>query len=187
MAWEPLGWEPIAFSEIEPFPCAVLSERFPGVPNLGDITEIDWSDVVERYGKPDIIVGGSPCQSFSIAGGRESLDGESRLMFEYIRAIDEVRPDWFVWENVPGCLSAKGIEGERGGAFQCLLNALDECGYGMAWRVLDAQYYGLAQRRKRVFLVGCLGNPERAGKVLFEPGCLCWDNPPRREPRKDLA
>lgn len=107
-AWEPLGWEPVAFSEIEPFPCAVLAERFPNVPNLGDITEIDWKEVLEKYGEVDLIVGGSPCQSFSVAGKREGLSGESRLMFEYIRAVQEVRPRWFVWENVPGALTSEG-------------------------------------------------------------------------------
>lgn len=117
VAWEPLGWKADAFSEIEPFPCALLEERYPDVPNLGDVTKIDWSDYLERNRRPDVLVGGSPCQSFSIAGGRESLDGESRLMFEYIRAAAELRPRWVVWENVPGCLSAKGLEGERGGGF----------------------------------------------------------------------
>lgn len=114
-AWEPLGWEPVAFSEIEPFPCAVLQHHYPEVPNLGDVTKIDWSDFLEKNERPDILVGGSPCQSFSIAGGRESLEGESRLMFEYIRAAAELRPRWLVWENVPGALSAKGLQGERGG------------------------------------------------------------------------
>ena len=75
VAWGPLGWEPIAFSEIEPFPCAVLAERFPNVPNLGDVTEIEWRRFARKHGKPDIVVGGSPCQSFSVAGGREGLDG----------------------------------------------------------------------------------------------------------------
>lgn len=114
VAWRDLGWEPMAFSEIEPFPCEVLKEHYPDVPNLGDVTKIDWSDFIEYNGRPDLLVGGSPCQSFSIAGSRDSLDGESRLMFEYIRAADELRPRWIVWENVPGALSAKGMQGERG-------------------------------------------------------------------------
>ena len=117
VAWEPFGWEPVAFCEVDEFPSAVLAYRFPNVPNLGDITQVDWSDFNERYGAVDLIVGGSPCQSFSVAGKRESLQGASRLMFEYIRAVDEVRPEWFVWENVPGALSAKGLEGEAGGGF----------------------------------------------------------------------
>ncbi len=187
VAWEPLGWKADAFSEIEPFPCALLEERYPDVPNLGDVTKIDWSDYLERNRRPDVLVGGSPCQSFSIAGGRESLDGESRLMFEYIRAAAELRPRWVVWENVPGCLSAKGLEGERGGAFQCLLRELAQLGYGLCWRVLDAQFFGVAQRRRRVFLVGRLGDPGRAFQVLFEPDCVRGDNPPSREKRAQLA
>lgn len=187
VAWEPLGWEPIAFSEIEPFPCAVLERRYPNVPNLGDITKIDWSKAIEQYGKPDLIVGGSPCQSFSIAGGRESLDGESRLMFEYIRAVREVRPRWLLWENVPGALSAKGQEGEPGGAFRQLLEELAECGYGLAWRVLDAQFFGVPQRRRRVFLVGCLGDPERAASVLLEREGMRGDLASSKLKREELA
>ena len=187
VAWGPLGWEPMAFSEIEPFPCEVLKERFPEVPNLGDVTKIDWSDFIEQNGRPDLLVGGSPCQSFSMAGSRDSLEGESRLMFEYIRAADELRPRWIVWENVPGALSAKGLEGERGGAFQCLLRELAKLGYGVCWRVLDAQYFGVAQRRRRVFLVGCLGDPGRAAEVLLEPDCMSGHPAPSREPRQGAS
>ena len=97
VAWQPLGWEPVCFSEIDPFPSAVLAARFPNVPNLGDITKIDWSTYA---GSADVVVGGSPCQSFSIAGKREGLAGASGLMFEYIRAVRELRPRFFVWENV---------------------------------------------------------------------------------------
>lgn len=136
-AWDGLSWEPVAFSEVDPFACAVLAHHYPDVPNLGDITRIDWKPYA---GTIDLVVGGSPCQSFSIAGGRESLDGESRLMFEYVRAVREIRPRWLVWENVPGALSAKGLQGEKGGAFGCLLRELDDLGYGLAWRVLDASH-----------------------------------------------
>lgn len=184
VAWESLGWEPVAFSEIEPFPCELLKQRFPDVPNLGDITKIDWSDYA---GTVDLVVGGSPCQSFSVAGNRESLQGESRLMFEYIRAIREIRPRYLLWENVPGRLSAKGQEGEKGGAFRQLLSELCECGYGLAWRVLDAQFFGVAQRRRRVFLVGCLGDPHRAAEILFESESLRWDHPSSRDKRQELA
>ena len=149
LAWHQLGWEPVAFSEIDPFPSAVLAERFPDVPNLGDITQIDWS----RIGAVDLVVGGSPCQSFSVAGKREGLAGASGLMFEYIRCVRELRPRWFVWENVPGALSSEG-----GAAFGQLLTEMDDLGYGLAWRVLDAQFFGVAQRRRRVFLVGSLGD-----------------------------
>lgn len=187
VAWEPLGWEPMAFSEIEPFPCQVLKERFPDVPNLGDITKIDWRSFYAENGRPDLVVGGSPCQSFSIAGGRDSLEGESRLMFEFIRAADELRPRWVVWENVPGALSAKGMQGEKGGAFQCLIEELSKLGYGICWRVLDAQYFGVAQRRRRVFLVGCLGDLRRAASVLFEPDSLCGNPAPSRAPREGAS
>lgn len=132
VAWEPLGWEAMAFAEIEPFPCAVLEERFSEVPNLGDVTKVDWSEFIESSGRPDLLVGGSPCQSFSVAGGRESLDGESRLMFEYIRAVQELRPRWFVWENVPGALSAKGLEGDAGGLSDSCSRSWPTA--GMAWR-----------------------------------------------------
>lgn len=181
-AWEPLGWEPVAFSEIEPFPCAVLAERFPNVPNLGDITEIDWKEVLERYGEVDLIVGGSPCQSFSVAGKREGLSGESRLMFEYIRAVQEVRPRWFVWENVPGALTSEG-----GGAFGQLLREMDGLGYGVAWRVLDSRFFGVPQRRRRVFAVGRLGDIEGPCQVLFEPEMLRWDAPSGNKRWEELS
>lgn len=181
VAWEGLGWEPVAFCEIDPFPSAVLAHRFPEVPNLGDITKVDWSEFNGKR-KPDLIVGGSPCQSFSVAGCREGLAGESGLMFEYIRAVRELRPRCFLWENVPGALSS-----EQGEAFRQLLSEMDEIGYGMAWRVLDAQFFGVAQRRERVFLVGCLGDPRRAAEVLFEPDGLRWDTPSSRDKRKELA
>ena len=184
VAWEPLGWEPLAFSEIDAFPCAVLAERFPGVPNLGDITKIDWKKAVKAYGKPDLVVGGSPCQSFSVAGGRTGLDGASGLMWEYVRCVRELMPRWLLWENVPGALSSS-----HGEDFRCLLEALDACGYGLAWRVLDAQFFGLAQRRERLFLVGSLGDggAERACSVLFEPESLSWDSQSSREKRQELA
>ena len=180
LAWHQLGWEPVAFSEIDPFPSAVLAERFPDVPNLGDITKVDWSEI----GPVDLVVGGSPCQSFSVAGKREGLAGASGLMFEHIRCVREIRPRWFVWENVPGALSSEG-----GAAFGQLLTEMDDLGYGLAWRVLDAQFFGVAQRRRRVFLVGSLGDggAERACEVLFEPESLRWDPPSSREKRKALA
>ena len=130
VACEDMGWEALAFAEIDPFPSAVLAERFPNVPNLGDVTKVKW----KKYkGKCDLVVGGSPCQSFSIAGKREGLQGESGLMFEYIRAVCEIRPRWFLWENVPGALSSEGGE-----AFRQLLYEMDKLGYGLAWRILDA-------------------------------------------------
>ena len=182
VAWEPLGWEPVAFCEVDAFPSAVLAHRWPHVPNLGDITKVDWSEYAKGKRKPDVVVGGSPCQSFSVAGSREGLAGESGLMFEYIRAVRGIMPRCFVWENVPGALSS-----EHGEAFRQLLSEMDALGYGLAWRVLDAQFFGVAQRRERVFLVGCLGDPRRAARVLFEPDGLRWDAPSSREKRKELA
>lgn len=179
LAWEPLGWEPVAFSEIEPFPCAVLAERWPDVPNLGDITKIDWKEEID--GAIDLVVGGSPCQSFSVAGKREGLKGASGLMFEYIRCVQELRPRWFLWENVPGALTS-----EDGGAFGQLLREMDELGYSLAWRVLDAQFFRVAQRRRRLFLVGHLG-AESPAEVLFEPDCLSGNPQSSREKRKELA
>ena len=179
VAWEPLGWKPIAFSEIEKFPCELLDKRFPNVPNLGDITKIDWT---EYEGKVDLIVGGSPCQSFSYAGKREGLSGESGLMFEYIRAVRSVRPRYFIWENVPGAFSS-----EKGEAFRQFLTEMDECGYGMAWRVLDAQFFGVPQRRRRVFVVGCFGDTKRAAEILFKSESMCWDFASSRKKREDIA
>lgn len=179
LAWEPLGWEPLAFCEIDDFPSAVLAERWPNVPNLGDITKVDWKK--EIHGAVDLVVGGSPCQSFSIAGKREGLKGASGLMFEYIRCVQELMPRWFLWENVKGALSCEG-----GAAFGQLLGEMDALGYGLAWRVLDAQFFGVAQRRERLFLVGHLGDA-RACEVLFEPESMCWDTPSSREKRKAVA
>ena len=181
VAFRPLGWEPVAFSEIDQFPCAVLRERFPGVPNLGDISKVDWKPY---RGKVDLVVGGSPCQSFSIAGKREGLKGESGLMYEFIRCVREVRPRWFLWENVPGALSS-----EHGAAFGQLLHEMaDGGGYGCAWRVLDAQFFGVAQRRRRLFLVGRAGNGYReACQVLFEPSCVLGSPAEGKEKRAELT
>ena len=178
VAWGPLGWEPVCFAELDEFPSAVLAERFPDVPNVGDVTKVNW----KKYrGKCDVVVGGSPCQSFSIAGKREGLKGESGLMFEYIRAIREVRPRWFLWENVPGAFTS-----ERGEAFRQLLSEMDDLRYGLAWRVLDAQFFGVAQRRRRVFLVGRLGERPPV-EVLFDGDGLQWDFAQGREKRAELA
>lgn len=191
LAWEGLGWKPVALSEIEPFPCAVLAERFPGVPNLGDMTKIEVTDdgihgagftVCRR--DVDLLVGGTPCQSFSTAGRREGLKGASGLAFHFVRLLREIQPKWFVWENVPGALSSR-TDGQLD--FNFLVGAFAECGYGLAWRILDAQYvrsksfpFAIPQRRRRLFVVGCLGDGESAGKVLFDGESLSGDTPPRR-------
>lgn len=179
----PDDWEALAFSEIDPFACAVLEARFPSVPNLGDIRDIDWSG----FGAVDLVCGGSPCQSFSISGDRSSLDGESRLMFEYIRAVRDLHPRWFVWENVPGVFST------RDDAFGCFLDQMDDIGYSTAWRVLDAQFFGVAQRRRRVWVVGASRDAfgdfaaGRAAAVLFERESVSGNTCTSREKRAQLA
>ena len=178
VAAEGLGWEPICFAEIDPFPSAVLACHYPNVPNVGDVSKVDW---MPYRGKCDLIVGGSPCQSFSIAGKREGLNGESWLMWEYVRAIREICPQWIVWENVPGALSSSGGED-----FRCLLSALDELGYGLAWRILDAQFFGVPQRRRRVFLVGHFG-AEPPTEILFERESLRGDFETSRKKREALT
>lgn len=179
VAWAPLGWEPLAFAEIEPFCCELLEKRFPGVPNLGDVCGVDWS---AYRGKCDLIIGGSPCQAFSVAGRREGLDDpRGRLMLEYARAVREVEPRWVLWENVPGVLSQDG-----GAAFGTLLGVLEDCGYSLAWRVLDAQFFGVPQRRRRVFLVGHT-RAQCAAAVLFEPESLQGPAPSSADKRAELA
>lgn len=182
VAFEPLGWKPLCFSEIDAFPNAVLAHHYPDVPNLGDITQIKWKQVIKKYGKPNVIIGGSPCQSFSIAGNRTGLNGASGLMWEYVRAVREVKPDWIIWENVPGALTSTG-----GADFKCLLENLDKLRYGLAWRILDAQFFGVAQRRRRVFLVGHLGDVRGATEVLFEPHMLHGNLGASKAKRKELA
>ena len=160
VAWHDLGWEPVAFSEIEPFPCKVLAHHYPNTPNWGDMTKFkEWPDATI-----DALVGGTPCQSFSVAGLRQGLeDPRGELMLTYLAIAARYRPRWVIWENVPGVLSSNG--GRDFGAF---LGALGQLGYGWAYRVLDAQWFGVAQRRKRVFVVGCLADQRSAAAVLFE-------------------
>lgn len=182
VAWDPLGWNPVAFAEVESFPCAVLAARYPGVPNLGDVTEVNWK---EWNGRADIVVGGSPCQSFSIAGLRKGLaDPRGDLMLTFLGACRDIDPEWVVWENVPGVLSADG-----GGAFKAFVEAVAHLWPrgGVCWRVLDAQFFGVAQRRRRVFAVVNTRDWRRAAAVLLEPGCLRGDNPSSREKRQALA
>ena len=175
VAWEPLGWKAAFFSEIEAFPRAVLAHRWPGVKCHGDFTTIRE----KQYDPVDLLVGGTPCQSFSVAGLRGGLaDERGNLALEYLRLAGRLRPSWLLWENVPGVLSSNG--GRDFGAF---LGGLGQLGYGFAYRVLDAQYFGLAQRRKRVFVVGYLGDWRRAAAVLFEPTSLRRDTPPRQKTR----
>ena len=179
VAWYPLGWRAAFISEIEAFPRAVLSQHYPGVPLHGDFTTIRPGD----YEPIDVLVGGTPCQSFSIAGLRGGMaDPRGNLALEYLRLVDRLRPRWIVWENVPGVLSSNG--GRDFGTFLC---GLVECGYGFAYRVLDAQYFGLAQRRKRVFVVGYSGDWRRAAAVLFEPASLRGHPAPGQKTRSGTA
>lgn len=202
----PKTWEPVAFSEIDPFPCAVLKHRFPNVPNWGDMTKYDeWPDV-----SIELICGGTPCQSFSIAGLRKGLDDErGNLMLTFGHILGKYRPTWFVWENVPGVLSSNAgrdfasflglvtgqvieppADGWRtGGAISGIGSA-----YGIAYRVLDAQFTrspnhprAVPQRRRRVFVVGHLGDWRRAAAVLLDSESVSRNPPPRRETGQRVA
>lgn len=234
VAWHPLGWQPVAFAEIDPFPCAVLHHhygsgrplRMPdpeepglslkerrrrraaikgvsylpenpavgcssptrhGVPNLGDFTQITRDDLRSDV---DLLVGGTPCQDFSLAGLRAGLAGDrGNLTLEFLKLAQRLRPRWLVWENVPGVLSNNG-----GRDFGAILGGMAELRYGFAYRVLDAQYvrtfglpWAVPQRRRRVFVVGYLGDWRRAAAVLFDRESMCGNPPPRREAGQGVA
>lgn len=208
VAWEPLGWKAAWFAEIEKFPSAVLAHHYPTVKNLGDMTKIAAMVRAREVEAPDALVGGTPCQSFSIAGLRKSMgDARGQLTLSYVEllnAIDDIRLDdgkeqcIAVWENVPGCLSTKD------NAFGCFLGALAGedvpleppgkrwanagCVYGpqraIAWRVLDAQYFGVAQRRARVIVVATARKGVNPAEILFEFDGVCRNSPPSREKRQ---
>jgi len=176
VAWGPLGWEPLWFSEVEPFCCTLLNHYYPGIPNLGDMTKITEGDI-ERFPQADVLVGGTPCQSFSVAGLRKGMaDPRGNLALRFFQLTGILRPRWLLWENVPGVLSSDG-----GRDFGSILGALAELGYGFAYRILDAQYFGVPQRRRRVFVVGHLGDWRRAAAVLLERASLRRDSKPSRE------
>ena len=180
MAWEPLGWTPMSFSEIDPFANAVLAHRFPKVPNLGDMTKLG-SEVIDE--PTDLWIAGTPCQSFSVAGKRAGLDDpRGNLTMEFLRLVGLARPRWVVWENVPGVLSI-----DDGLTFGSILGTLGQLGYGFAYRVLDAQYFGVPQRRRRVFVVGYLGDWRPAAAVLFERHSLSGHPAPSREKGEGIA
>jgi DNA (cytosine-5)-methyltransferase 1 len=187
VAWDPLGWDPVAFAEIDAFPSAVLKHHYPDVPNLGDITKFkEWPDL----GTVDLICGGTPCQSFSVAGLRKGLaDPRGNLSLTFLAIVDRYRPRYVLWENVPGVLSSDG-----GRDFAAFLGGLGQLGYGWCYRVLDAQYVrvdglgrAVPQRRRRVFVVGYLGDWRRAAAVLSEPESVLGDTPPRREAGQGTA
>lgn len=179
VAWNPLGWKAVAFSEIEPFPCAVLAHHYPDTPNWGDMTKYkEWPDVAI-----DLLCGGTPCQSFSVAGLRKGLDDpRGNLMLTFGAIAAKYRPKWLVWENVPGVLSSN-----KGRDFGAFLGMLGQLGYGFAYRVLDARFFGVPQRRRRVFVVGCLGDWRSAAAVLFERHSLSGNSAPSRQARKRVA
>ena len=173
MAWEPLGWQPAAFAEVEKFPSAVLAHHWPQVPNMGDMNNHEQWDLPAI----DVLVGGTPCQSFSVAGLRKGLrDPRGGLMLTFLEIAQRRRPRWIVWENVPGVLSSNG-----GRDFGSFLGALGSLGYGWAYRILDAQWCGVAQRRRRVFVIANLGDGAAPAKVLFESESVRRNPAPSRE------
>jgi len=180
VAWHDLGWKPQWFSEVDKFPSAVLEHHYPDVPNYGDMTKFkEWP----KNESIDLLVGGTPCQSFSVAGLRSGLkDPRGNLMLTYLSMAEQLKPKWLVWENVPGVLSSN-----RGRDFATFLTAMGKIGYGFAYRVLDAQYFGVPQRRRRVFVVGCLGDWRSAASVLFESESLSGHPAPSREKRQRVA
>jgi DNA (cytosine-5)-methyltransferase 1 len=179
VAWHHMGWNPVGFSEIEKFPSQVLAHHYPQVINFGDMTKYkEWK--IDSVG---LLVGGTPCQSFSVAGLRKGLsDPRGNLALTYVGILDHFRPKWFIWENVPGVLSSN-----QGRDFAAFLTSLGIIGYGWSYRVLDAQYFGVAQRRRRVFVVGCLGDWRPTAEVLFESDCLRRDTKKGREKREETA
>ena len=180
VAWHHMGWKPVGFSEIEKFPSQVLAHHYPQVTNFGDMTKYkEW----QIDGTVGLLVGGTPCQSFSVAGLRKGLeDPRGNLALTYVGILDKFRPKWCVWENVPGVLSSNG-----GRDFGSFLGALVELGYGFSYRVLDAQNFGVAQRRRRVFVVGHLGDWKPTAEVLFESESLSWNTKESRSKGKDIA
>jgi DNA (cytosine-5)-methyltransferase 1 len=180
VAWRPLNWCPAWFAEILPFPSAILAHHYPETPNLGDMTKI--YDKTTFLKKPiDLLVGGTPCQSFSVAGLRKALeDPRGNLMLEFLRLANIKRPRWLVWENVPGVLSSNG-----GRDFGSLLGALRYLGYFGAWRVLDSEYFGVPQKRRRVFVVGHRGDWRPPAEVLLESSGLPRRPAPNKETQQE--
>ncbi len=204
LAWAPLSWECVGVAEIDPAPCALLAHRLPHVPNLGSVTEIT-DEQITALGHIDVVIGGSPCQDLSVAGNRAGLAGaRSGLFHEQLRIFNAARTlcgaRWLVWENVPGAFSSN-----RGRDFAVVAGALAGCeldvprdGWGnegvalgpnglVEWSVLDAQWFGVAQRRRRVFAVLDTGDWAGRPPVLLEPDSLRGDSAPRREAGEGIA
>ena len=182
VAWYHMkNWKAQAFAEFDAFPSAVLKYHFPHVPNVGDVTKHEWS---QYKGKCELIVGGSPCQSFSVAGKRLGLDDpRGNLALHFLRVVKEVQPTWFIFENVPGLLSS-----DNGRDFAAFLREVENIGYGCAYRVLDAQHFGVPQRRRRLFVIGHIdGDFRRAAAVLFEPEGLSGNTPKSYKERQNTA
>lgn len=204
VACQGLPLDPVFFSEIEPFPCAVLKAHYPTIPNLGDMSKIRRDEngnitngtttITFPDGGIDILAAGCPCQDFSVAGkragGAEGSGTRSSLVFEFIRIIGEIQPRWFIYENVVGMLSTN-----EGRDFAHLLLAFRDCGYSVCYRTLDAQYVrvdgverAVPQRRRRVWVVGHLGADESVpAKILFEPDCVAGHTAPRRRTGEGFA
>ena len=186
IAWESIGYECIGVSEIEPFRSAVLQYHYPEVKNYGDFTQIEKKDIGGK--SPDVLVGGTPCATFSVAGLREGIKSDrGNLALEFIRLTKRINPTWILWENVPGVLSSNG-----GKDLASFLGGLAELGYGFAYRVLDTQYIrtqrfprAIPQMRRRIFVVGHSRNWRNPAKVLFDGEALSWNPPPRREKREE--
>lgn len=204
-AWQPLGWECVAVSEIEPFPCAVLEHHYPDVPNLGDVTKITEQQIKD-LGQIDLVVFGFPCQDLSVAGGRKGFQGErSSLFYDAIRVIEYAKRHcgtrFALLENVPGAFSSnKGADFTEVVKHMAGLDDLDtpKNGWGkegaavgdnglLEWSVLDAQWFGLAQRRKRVFAIVDFGDWASRPPILLERESLRGDSAPSRETRQDFT
>jgi len=201
VAWLPFGFQPLFFAEVDRFPSAVLKHHYSGVPNLGDITAADFLDRAAAFGRPDILIAGTPCQAFSIAGLRKGLaDVRGNLTLRFVEIANVLNPSVIVWENVPGVLSSKD------NAFGCFLaglagfsdpvrppNKFKTAGYiagprrRVAWRVLNAQYFGVPQRRRRVFVVASPGDGPCPAQILFERESLLGNSPASAETRQELA
>lgn len=202
VAWGDLPTKPLWFSEIEKFPCQLLQHHYPDVLNVGDMLNIKDLLKLGAIPKPDVLVGGTPCQAFSIAGMRKGLaDERGQLTMTFVEIADEIKPKFILWENVPGVLSDK--DNAFGNFIAALAGESEEllptgkrwsnagCVFGpervVAWRVLDAQYFGVAQRRRRVFVVACPRDGADPTKILFEPESLCRNSPPSRSERKETT